>query len=127
MEENKVVQEEPVQMSQEEIIRMLVESLQTKDKDIELLKSELHLTSKELGETKKELELHNMKCSMPQPAPAFYEGEFISRELGWVRHEIRVLRDKLNEYPEDKFLKIKLEQMLHVKNYLESKGESTCY
>lgn len=123
MEENKVVQEEPVQMSQDELINMLIESLQAKDKEIAYLKSELQLTSEELGKAKKEIELHNMKCEMPRPDASWYASEFIREQLTMVREGIKYLREQLREYPEDKFLKIKLEQALHVKNFLEEKGE----
>jgi predicted RNase H-like nuclease (RuvC/YqgF family) len=126
MEEKELVQEpvleEPVQMSQEDIIRMLVDSLQAKDKEIESLKTELQLMGKELGHTKKELEQHELKCSMPTPAPEHFVQEFIRRELDKVKKGIEYLRHELKQYPEDKFLKIRLEQALHVKNFLEEKG-----
>lgn len=123
MEEKELnVQEEPVQMSQEELIGMLVDSLQAKDKEIESLKTEIQLMGKELGHTKKELEQHEMKCSMPTPAPEHFVQEFIYRELDKVKEGIEYLRHELKQYPEDKLLKVKLEQAMYVKEFLREKG-----
>jgi predicted RNase H-like nuclease (RuvC/YqgF family) len=126
MEEKELVQEavleEPVQMNQEDIIRMLVDSLQAKDKEIESLKHELSLSNKELGHTKKELEQHELKCSMPTPGPEYYVQEFIRRELDKVKEGIEYLRHELKQYPEDKLLKIRLEQAMYVKEFLREKG-----
>jgi hypothetical protein len=116
------VQEEQTQMSAENIINILIETLQAREKEIEMLKSELQLTSKELGEAKKKIELHDMECKMPRPEASWYASEFIREQLNMIKDGIKYLREQLREYPEDKFLKIKLEQALHVKNFLEEKG-----
>ena len=121
MEEKELVQE-PVQMSQEDIIRMLIESLQGKDKEIESLKVEMQLMGKELGETKKQLEEQNVRCSMPNPSPEHHVHEFIWRELDKVKEGIEYLRHELKQYPEDKLLKVKLEQAMYVKEFLREKG-----
>jgi hypothetical protein len=126
MEEKELVQEavleEPVQMSQEQIVEMLVNNLQARNKEVEYLKHELSLVNKELGHTKKELEEHNLRATMPTHEPEYYVHEFILRELDKVKEGIEYLRHELKQYPEDKLLKVKLEQAMYVKEFLREKG-----
>ena len=126
MEEKELVQEtvleEPVQMSQEQIIGMLVDNLQVRNKEIEALKHELSLVHKELGQTKKELDEHNLRTTMPTPAPEHFVHEFIFNELDKVKEGIEYLRHEFKQYPEDKLLKVKLEQAMFVKEFLREKG-----
>lgn len=98
MEENKTVQE-PVQLSQDEIIQVLAATLQERDAEIARLKEHPVYTKD----------------------PTFYIQQFIKEELINIKECIPHLRAQLKEYPEDKFLKIRLEQALHIKNFLEDK------
>jgi hypothetical protein len=59
---------------------------------------------------------------MPTPAPEHFVQEFIYRELDKVKEGIEYLRHELKQYPEDKLLKVKLEQAMYVKEFLREKG-----
>lgn len=118
MEKEKLNQE-PQQPSQEEMVKLLSQTVLQQDAQIKNLTEELNLARKEITYLKDEL-------SKPQAmeAPESIERRAVERylehELDYATTKISELRHHLVEYPEDDYARQDLHNSLLHLNYLKA-------
>lgn len=115
--------QEPTQLSQEEMIQLLSQTVVNQDKTIKQLDKELKETREELELAKKEIASIEEEQSKPTEcvrSETFIIEEYLQRELRYAEAKVQELRHHLADYPEDGYSPTDLQNcLLHI-NYLNA-------